>query len=92
MASLPFLWPFRAFSQINHMAIPSGQSRNKESLLMISPEMYVKIRRLFYAEHWKIGTIASELGIHWDTVRSVIESDSFNDKQIHRTRMRVTDP
>ena len=59
---------------------------------MISPEMYVKIRRLFYAEHWKIGTIASELGIHWDTVRSVIESDSFNDKQIHRTRMRVTDP
>jgi hypothetical protein len=33
---------------------------------MISPETHVEIRRLFYAEHWKIGTIGSELGIHPD--------------------------
>ena len=30
---------------------------------MISPETRVQIRRYFYAEHWKIGTIASELGV-----------------------------
>ena len=34
-----------------------------ESILMISPETRAQIRRYFYAEHWKIGTIASELGV-----------------------------
>ena len=27
-----------------------------------------EIRRLFYREHWKIGTIAAQLGVHHDTV------------------------
>ena len=36
-----------------------------------------QIRRYFYAEHWKIGTIASELGLHPDTVRNAIESERF---------------
>lgn len=45
---------------------------------MISVEQHARIRRLFYAEHWKIGTIASELGVHPDTVRRAIESERFN--------------
>ena len=44
---------------------------------MIPPELRVRIRRLFFAEHWKIGTIAVELGVHHDTVRHAIESDRF---------------
>ncbi len=44
---------------------------------MIAPELRARIRRLFFAEHWKIGTIASELGVHHDTVRRAIESDRF---------------
>jgi transposase len=44
---------------------------------MISPDLRARIRRLFFAEHWKIGTIASELGVHHDTVRHAIESDRF---------------
>ncbi|MFZ5828886.1 MAG: IS21 family transposase [Planctomycetota bacterium] len=44
---------------------------------MISPETRALIRRYFYAEHWKIGTIASELGVHPDTVRNAIESERF---------------
>ena len=44
---------------------------------MISPETRAQIRRYFYAEHWKIGTIASELGVHPDTVRNAIESERF---------------
>jgi len=44
---------------------------------MISPEMRAQIRRYFYAEHWKIGTIASELGVHADTVRNAIETERF---------------
>ncbi len=45
---------------------------------MVSPETCVQIRHYFYAEHWKIGTIARELGIHPDAVRHAIGSDDFN--------------
>jgi transposase len=44
---------------------------------MISPEIRAQIRRYFYAEHWKIGAIASELGVHPDAVRNAIESERF---------------
>jgi transposase len=39
---------------------------------MISPEQRAEIRRLYYAEHWRIGTIATTLGVHHDTVRQAI--------------------
>lgn len=44
---------------------------------MIDPAQRARIRRLFYAEHWKIGTISRELGVHHDAVRHAIESDRF---------------
>lgn len=44
---------------------------------MIDAAQRAHIRRLFYAEHWRIGTIASELGVHHDTVRLAIEVDRF---------------
>jgi transposase len=44
---------------------------------MISPEQHAEIRRLFYAEHWRVGTIVSTLGVHPDTVRRAIEHDRF---------------
>jgi hypothetical protein len=40
---------------------------------MISPELGAEIRCLFYAEHWKVGTIAASLGVHPDAVRLAIE-------------------
>src|SRR3984893_10231147 len=48
---------------------------------MISPEIRAQIRRCFYAEHWKIGTIASELGVHPDAVRNAIESERFHNSK-----------
>ena len=44
---------------------------------MITPETRVQIRHYFYAEHWKVGTIASELGLHPDTVRAAVEVERF---------------
>jgi len=44
---------------------------------MISEDQRTKIRRLFFAEHWPIGTIASELGLHHDTVELAIEPRRF---------------
>jgi transposase len=59
---------------------------------MISAELIAKIRRLFFAEHWKIGTIAAELGLHPDTVRGAIESHRFNLKRVACSRATLTDP
>jgi transposase len=42
---------------------------------MIPPELDAEIRRLFYAEHWRIETIATALDVHHDTVQRVIERD-----------------
>jgi len=44
---------------------------------MISTEQRARIRRLFYAEHWKVGTIAAELSVHRDTVLGAIEAERF---------------
>jgi transposase len=39
---------------------------------MITPEQHAEIRRLYFGEHWKVGTIAAALGVHHDTVRAAI--------------------
>lgn len=39
---------------------------------MIAPEIVTEIRRLFYAEHWKVGTIAAQLALHPDTVKRAL--------------------
>jgi transposase len=43
---------------------------------MITPEQHAEIRRLYYGEHWKVGTIATNLGVHHDTVRAAIALDT----------------
>src|SRR5688572_12836260 len=39
---------------------------------MISPELEAKILRLHGAEKWKIGTIATQVGVHHSTVRRAL--------------------
>lgn len=58
---------------------------------MIDEEMVARIRRLFYAEHWKIGTIAQQLGLHHNTVRRAVGTDRFQRGPGGRRR-RLTDP
>ena len=41
---------------------------------MIAPETVAEIRRLFYAEHWKIGTIAAALCLHAETVKHALRA------------------
>ena len=48
---------------------------------MIDAELRARIRRLFFAEHWKVGTIAAELSVHHDTVRRAVETERFNAAQ-----------
>ena len=58
---------------------------------MISDAQRANIRRLFFAEHWKVGTIAAELGLHHDTVHFAIESRSFL-APVLRARAEMLDP
>jgi hypothetical protein len=38
---------------------------------MIPPEVDAEILRLYHAERWRIGTIATQVGVHHTTVRRV---------------------
>ena len=56
---------------------------------MISPELRARIRSLFFREHWKVGTIESQLGVHRDTVRHIIEADRFANTHTRLCRSRL---
>jgi transposase len=53
-------------------------------------ELRARIRRLFYVEHWKVGTIARELVLHPETVARAIETERFSSAQT--LRPSATDP
>jgi hypothetical protein len=38
----------------------------------VSREIEAEIARLYYAEHWKVGTIVTQLGVHEEVVRRVL--------------------
>lgn len=59
---------------------------------MIDGATRARIRRLFFAEHWKVGTIAEELGLHHDTVRRAIEADRFANAKPERATTSILDP
>ena len=44
---------------------------------MIDAARCAHIRRLFYVEHWKVGTISAQLGVHRHTVCKAIASDGL---------------
>jgi transposase len=54
---------------------------------MITLEQHAEISRLYYGEHWKVGTIAAALGVHHDTVRAAIALDT---QGIRRGTCRAT--
>jgi len=58
---------------------------------MIAPELRARIRRLFFAEHWKVGTISAELGVHHEAVERAIEVERFAN-HAHRPAAKLLDP
>ena len=40
--------------------------------MTVEAQVEAEVRRLYYAEHWKAGTIADQLGVHGDVVRRVL--------------------
>ena len=58
---------------------------------MIDDETRARIRRLYYAERWKIGTIAAALGLHRETVALAVESWRFRNARFRGSAL-VLDP
>ena len=58
---------------------------------MISREMEVAILRLYHAEHWKVGTIARQLGVHHTTVQRVLAQAGIP-SEIILSRPSIADP
>ena len=42
--------------------------------MTIAPDLAARIRRLYEVEHWRVGTIATQLHVHRDTVRRVLHA------------------
>lgn len=49
---------------------------------MISKEREADILRLFHAEKWRVGTIATQLGLHHTTVQRVLAQTGLGSKEI----------
>lgn len=54
---------------------------------MTTPEIEAEIVRLHYAEHWRVGTIAVQLGVHPDVVKRVIGQGEGSGEALPRSRM-----
>ena len=59
---------------------------------MIGDDVAARIRRLFFAEHWKVGTLSAQLGIHQDAIKRVIGSDRFNEVSARPVVPSILDP
>lgn len=58
---------------------------------MISKEAEAEVLRLFHAEKWRIGTIASELGLHHTTIQRVLRQSGIEPRAI-APRPSMADP
>jgi Homeodomain-like domain len=58
---------------------------------MISREREAEILRLFNAERWPVGTIATQLGLHHTTVQRVLAQAGLAPKLVI-TRPSIVDP
>src|SRR5438270_2765235 len=54
-----------------------------------APEVDAEIRRLHYAEHWPVGTIATQLSVHADVVKRVL--GHFEPRPPQPARPRLVD-
>jgi len=53
---------------------------------MLDAETIARIRRLYYAEHWKIGTIVAQLGVHREAVIRALERAGMPQRRAQRER------
>ena len=64
--------------------------------MTVSPEIEAQIQRAHFVDHWPVGTIATQLGVHHDVVRRVLGIEARNAEAKRRAKTspkpQVTDP
>jgi len=60
--------------------------------MTVSEERKAQILRLYFAEHWRVGTIARQLGIHHSTVERVLGEVGVAREQQRPRRRSILDP
>ena len=59
--------------------------------MAISAELRAQILRYFHAEHWRVGTIARQLGVHHSTVERVLRESGVEREQRRQRRASMLD-
>lgn len=60
--------------------------------MAISEALRAQILRYFHAEHWRVGTIARQLGVHHATVERVLSESGVAREQQRPRRASMLDP
>jgi len=60
--------------------------------MTISEERRAQILRFYFAEHWRVGTIARQLGLHHSTVERVLREAGVAREQQRVRRRSILDP
>jgi hypothetical protein len=54
--------------------------------MTVSPEIEAQIQRAHFVDHWPVGTIATQLGVHHDVVRRVLGIEARNTEAKRRAK------
>lgn len=60
--------------------------------LVIDDELKAQILRYYFAEHWRVGTIARQLGVHHSTVERVLSQAGVEREHQRPRRPSMIDP
>ena len=60
--------------------------------MAIDDELKAQILRYHFVEHWRVGTIASQLGVHHSTVERVLGEAGVERERQHQRRASKLDP
>ncbi len=60
--------------------------------MAVSEELRAQILRYFHAEHWRVGTIARQLGVHHSTVERVLSAAGVEREAQRPRRASMLDP
>jgi len=58
----------------------------------ISDDRKAQILRYYFAEHWRVGTIARQLGVHHSTVEGVLRAAGIERERQRQRRASMLDP
>lgn len=60
--------------------------------MTLSAELETQILRYYFAEHWRVGTIARQLHVHHSTVERVLSQAGVEREQQRQRRASMLDP